>query len=122
MKTLLALLLMYAVMPASAQGPRPPAKRIHIRPAQVFDLTQARKKPENLFDGDTTTAAIPDFFNGYIIEQAKGMVVWVVLDSFINHPKIEIFNGRWAYGLPVDFQFYYDYTDTTRHSPVYSTT
>jgi hypothetical protein len=122
MKLFLALLLIYGALPLSAQTPRPPAKRIHIRPAQVFDLTQARKKPENLFDGDTTTAAITDYFNGYIIERAKGMVVWVVLDSFINYPKIEIFNGRWAYGLPVDFQFYYDYTDTSRHSPVYSTT
>jgi hypothetical protein len=106
----------------NAQKTPPPAKRISIKPAQVFDITQARKKPENLFDGDTTTPAIPDWFNGYIIDDAKGQVAWIVLDSFINHPKIEIYNGRWAYGSPVDFQFFYDVSDTTRHSPVYSTT
>jgi hypothetical protein len=122
MRTFFFLLLTIGSLPLAAQNNLSAAKRIHIRAAQIFDETQARKKPENLFDGDTTTPAIQDFFNGYIIENAKGQVAWVVLDSFINHPKIQIFNGRWAYGLQVDFQFFYDYTDTSRHSPVYSTT
>lgn len=122
MQYLMALVLMFGFLPLNAQTPRPPAKRIHIKAAQVFDITQARKKPENLFDGDTTTPALQDWFNGYILNETNGQVAWIVLDSFINHPKIEIYNGRWAYGSVVDFQFFYDVTDTTRHSPVYSTT
>lgn len=122
MKLLLALLFIWISLPAHAQTPRPPAKRIYIKPAQIFDISQARKKPENLFDGDTTTPALQDFFNGYILNETGGQVAWIVLDSFINHPKIEIFNARWAYGGQVDFQFFYDWTDTSRQSPVYSTT
>lgn len=122
MKYLMILVFSFGFLPLSAQTTPPPAKRIQIKPAQVFDITQARKKPENLFDGDTTTPALQDWFNGFILEETKGQVIWVVLDSFVNHPKIQIFNGRWAYGLPVDFQFYYDVTDTSRQSPVYSTT
>jgi hypothetical protein len=101
---------------------QPPAVRIHITPAQVYDVTQALKKPEKLFDGDTTTPALPDFYNGFILEQTKGQVAWIVLDTFINHPKIEVFNAQYAHGGIVEFQFFYDWTDTTRHSPVYSTT
>jgi hypothetical protein len=116
------LFLLLFSLPSLAQSQRPPAKRIYIKPAQVIDITQARKKPENLFDGDTTTPALPDFYNGFILNETKGQVAWIVLDSFINHPKIEIFNTRWASGGQVDFQFFYDWTDTGRHSPVYSTT
>lgn len=122
MKQFLVLLLVISGMTTYGQDRYPPAKRIQVRPAQVFDITQARKKPENLFDGDTTTPALPDFFNGYILQETNGQVAWIVLDSFINHPKIQVYNARWAYGGQVDFQFFYDYTDTSRHSPVYSTT
>ena len=116
------LFLLLFLLPSHAQSQRPPAKRIYIKPAQVIDITQARKKPENLFDGDITTPALPDFYNGFILNETKGQVAWIVLDSFINHPKIEIYNTQWASGGQVDFQFFYDWTDTSRHSPVYSTT
>jgi hypothetical protein len=96
--------------------------RIGINSLMVYDITQAKKRPENLFDGDTTTPAITDYFNGYILNETKGQVAWVVLDSFITSPKIEIFNGQYASGGIVDFQFFNDWTDTTKHSPVYSTT
>jgi len=122
MRYFLVLLIIFSVLSAAAQNQWPPAKRIHINPSQVFDLTQAGKKVQNLFDGDTTTPAIPDFFNGYIIEGTKGIVAWVVLDSFINHPKIEVFNAQYAHSFPLEFQFYYDVTDTSRHSPPYTIT
>jgi hypothetical protein len=96
--------------------------KLNIRPEHVYDLTQARKTPELLFDGDTTTVALPDWYNGYILESTGGQIVWVVLDSFVNNARVELYNGRWGYGGQVDFQFYYDITDTTRKSPVYSTT
>lgn len=96
--------------------------KVDIRPHQVIDITQARKQPQNLFDGDTTTAALTDFYNGYILNETGGQVAWVVLDSFISNPRALVFNGQYAQGSRVDFQFYYDWTDTSRHSPVYSTT
>lgn len=96
--------------------------QIDIRTHQVIDITQARKRPENLFDGDTTTPALPDYFNGFILKETNGQVAWVVLDNFITTPRVQVFNGQYASGSQVDFQFYYDWTDTSRHSPVYSTT
>lgn len=104
------------------QHPLPGLERITISPGQVYDLTQARKHPENLFDGDTTSPAFTDFLNGFIIKESNGQVAWVVLDSFVNHPVVAIFNAQYASGGLVGFQFFYDWTDTTRHSPVYATT
>lgn len=96
--------------------------KINIQPAHVYDMSQAKKTPELLFDGDTTTMAFEDYFNGFILDATGGQYIWVVLDSFINNARVELFNGRWAYGSQVDFQFYYDFKDTSRKSPVYSTT
>jgi hypothetical protein len=91
-----------------------------IKPGQVFDGSQARKSPQNLFDGDTTTVAFQDYFNGFILDATGGQIIYVVLDSFINNVRVDLFNGQWAYGNPVDFQLFYDITDTTRKSQVYS--
>lgn len=105
--------------------PVPPAtgrQLLAIRPDQVYDGSQARKTPQFLFDGDTTTVALGDYFNGYILEPTGGQIIWVVLDSFVNNARIEFFNGRWAYGGRIDFQWYYDIKDTSRKSQVFSTT
>jgi hypothetical protein len=102
--------------------PAPVTAKLNIRPDQVYDFTQARKTVDRLFDGDTTTMAFPDYFNGYIMDATGGQIIWVVLDSFVNKARVELYNARWAYGGQVDFQFYYDVKDTTRKSPVYSTT
>ena len=81
MKLFLAFILLLYILPSNAQSQLPAAKRISVKPAQVFDVTQARKKPENLFDGDTTTPGLQDYFNGFILSQTKGQVAWVVLDD-----------------------------------------
>lgn len=109
---------------APTPAPAPTGKQglLAIRPEHVYDGSQARKTPELLFDGDTTTMAFGDYYNGYILEPTGGQVIWVVLDSFVNNARVELFNGRWAYGGRLDFQFYYDFKDTARKSPVYSTT
>jgi len=123
MKLLSGLLLLLLASDLVAQSlPWPPAKRLHIRPDQLFDVTQARKHPANLFDGDTTTPAFMDWWHGFILKDAGGQTIWIVLDSFINHPKIEVFNTQWSSGGLVEFQFYYDWTDTSRKSPVYTVT
>lgn len=107
----------------STPPPTPTGKQLlAIKPAQVFDGSQARKTPELLFDGDTTTMAFGDYFNGYILDAAGGQYIWVVLDDYVNNASIDLFNGRWAYGGQVDFQLYYDITDTSRKSQVFSTT
>jgi hypothetical protein len=122
MTRILPLFFLFHSLPALAQHPLPPANRIDIKPAQVIDITQARKTPANLFDGDLTTPALPDYFNGFILNETHGQVAWVVLDSFINHPKIEVYNAQYASRGLVEFQFYYDWTDTSRHSPAFTTT
>lgn len=112
------------VVPEGTTSTPTPTSRelLAITPRHVFDMSQARKNVEHLFDRDTTTVAFQNFFNGYILDATGGQIIWVVFDSFINNARVELFNGRWAYGGQVDFQFYYDLSDTTRKSPVYSTT
>lgn len=100
----------------------PAGVKLGINTEDVYDITQAAHHPDHLFDGDTTTPCFLNFFNGYILDQTNGQQAWIVLDSFVNYPRVEVFNGAFATGGVVEFQFYYDWTDTTRHSPIYSTT
>lgn len=100
----------------------PPGVKLGITPKDIFDISCAAHHPDLLYDGDTLTVCFQNFFNGYILDQTDGQQAWIVLDSFIQYPRVEIFNKQFASGGQVDFQFYYDWTDTTRHSDIYSTT
>lgn len=99
----------------------PAGSLVTVNPISIFDVTQARKRPELLFDGDTTTAWVSDFLNGYILSGTGGQQVWIALDSFITHPRVKVWNGAFSGGSNVSVQFFYDWTDTTRHSAVYTT-
>lgn len=99
----------------------PPGVRLYPTTENFFDLVQANKPLLwRLIDNDSTTAGLTDFFNGYIWDDYKQMGFWVNLDTFINHPRIRLFNSGSA-GFTVTFQFFYSHMDTTRHSPEYST-
>lgn len=100
-----------------------PRYLMDIKPAEVFDITGAAKRVDRLFDKDTaiTSRVFQDNLNGYILDQTGGQVVWVVLDSFINHPRALFYksyeNGG---GGNVTIQYFYDRTDTSRHSNVFT--
>lgn len=87
-----------------------------------FDIVgTAGKTTELLIDDDTTTVGYANFFDGYVITTYHNEGLWIVLDSFINTPKVRIFNGNNS-SIRVGFQFYYGRSDTTRHSPWYYAT
>lgn len=96
--------------------------KIGITPGMIFQTTSAQKKPQLLFDGDTTTVWVSDFFNGFAIDATNGQYFYIVLDSFYNRPWAEVFNGPFSGGDTVSYQCFYDWTDTTRHSQVFNTT
>lgn len=102
------------------QNNYPPATKINVTPGMLFQTTSARKKPQLLFDGDTTTAWASDFFYGYAIDATNGQYSWIVLDSLYNHPWFEVFNNAFSGGDTVSFQCFYDWTDTTRHSLIFN--
>lgn len=100
----------------------PPATKVNVTPGMIFQTTSAHKKPQLLFDGDTTTKWTSDFFNGFAIDAMNGQWFYMVLDSFYTHPWLQVFNGPFAGGDTVSYQCFYDWTDTTRHSQVFATT
>lgn len=74
-----------------------------------------------LIDGDTATTGYPNFTDGYVVTTYHNEGLWIRLDSFINTPKVRVFNNNNS-SIQVGFQFYYGRSDTTRHSPWYYTT
>jgi hypothetical protein len=85
-----------------------------------FDIVgTAGKTTELLIDGDTTTIGYPNFTDGYIVTTYYNEGLWIVLDSFINTPKVRVFNNNNS-GIDISVQFYYGVSDTSRHSPLYT--
>lgn len=100
----------------------PTVHKIQLDPSMWFDIVgNAGKTTELLIDGDTATTGYPNFFDGYIITTNHNEGLWIRLDSFINTPKVRVFNNNNS-SIQVGFQFYYGRSDTTRHSPWYYTT
>jgi len=101
----------------------PPTHKITLDYKRMwFDIVgTAGKTTELLIDGDTTTTGYPNFFDGYIVTTYHNEGLWILLDSFINTPKVRVFNNNNT-AIRVGFQFYYGRSDTTRHSPWYYAT
>lgn len=97
----------------------PETHKIQLDFSMWFDIVgTVQKSTELLIDGDTTTSGYPNFFDGYVITTNHNEGLWIKLDSFINTPKIRVFNNNNS-SIDVGFQFYYSRSDTTRHSPWY---
>lgn len=97
----------------------PATHKIQLDFSMWFDIVgTVQKSTELLIDGDTTTTGYPNFFDGYVITTYHNEGLWIKLDSFINTPKIRVFNNNNS-SIDVGFQFYYGRSDTTRHSPWY---
>ncbi len=84
-------------------------EKIPITARDVYNLT-GYKNPENLFDGDTATVAIKDFFNGYILD--GGLNVWVDLKGYLSKFRIRANNKNGSFNVPIYFRFYKSYADT----------
>jgi hypothetical protein len=98
----------------------PQTHKINLNLGMWFDIVgSANKTTEKLIDGDTTTVGYPNFFDGYVITENYTEGLWIVLDSFINTPKIRVFNNNNS-SIDVSVQFYYGRSDTSRHSPWYT--
>lgn len=94
------------------------ATPINVDPNDVYDLVQAVKTADKLFDGNLSTSYINNFFEGQIITAFNHYGVIVDLKNYITHPKIEVYNNSNG-GNTVYFQFLYDYTDTSRASDIF---
>lgn len=97
----------------------PPVHKINLRQDMWFDIVGSNKPTEKLIDGDTTTTGYPNFFDGYIITENHSEGLWIVLDSFINTPKIRVFNNNNS-AIDIGVTFYYGRSDTSRHSQMYT--
>ncbi len=101
----------------------PQDHQIWVNGSMIYDVTGAAHKPNQLFDGDTASLVFENNLNGYILNQTNGQLAWIVLDSFYTNMKVAAYkrnlNGG---GGTVEFTFYYDWTDTTRHSNTYTAT
>lgn len=97
----------------------PAGQLLDITPNDVFDLTCAGKQSWALFDRNLATPLFQNYFYGFILNAAGGQIQWIALDSFVNHPRLQVHNTG-SGGPTVYWQMYYDVTDTTRHSLVYS--
>lgn len=103
----------------------PVGLKMDVVPADVFDVTGAGKRTDRLFDGDTSIASnvFQDQINEYILTQTDGQIIWIGLDSFVTNPRCAAFkSGYPGGGGTISFQFFYDWSDTTRHSDVFTAT
>jgi hypothetical protein len=97
----------------------PPTHKIELSPDMMFDLVGTiGKATHKLVDGDTTESAYPNFTDGYIISEYYTEGIWLMLDSFINTPKVRVFNAN-SIGVKLGVQFFYGNSDTSRHSDIY---
>jgi hypothetical protein len=97
----------------------PPVHKLTLNTGMWFDVVGSNKPTHLLIDGDTTTTGYPNFFDGYIITQNHHEGLWIVLDSFINTPKIRVFNNN-SSAIDIGVTFYYGRSDTSRHSQTYT--
>lgn len=86
-------------------------EKIPITPEEVYNISD-HKDPQDLFDGDTSTVAIKDPYEGFVIQQT-GIVSWVDLQGYWKKFRIRFYNKNNSFNHQVKIRFFRSWQDTT---------